>query len=147
MIQTRQFGPDLKAPVPRPGCTGLSARVIQLPAAAVAHRPAEDVNRHFNGAPIVLDRPNSVIALYLDAHGEMDEHDAPEPILFLVTGGYGFVRVGGPEGDTLAVMAGDAVLWPAHTLHRAWTEAEALEAIAIHYSPDPPPETPGHSLP
>lgn len=76
------------------------------------------------------------MALSLAPHGEMDEHDAPEPILFVVIAGGGFVRVGGPEGETMAVRAGDAVLWPGRVLHRAWTEDESLQAIAIHYAPD-----------
>ena len=136
MIQSRKFGPDLKAPLPRPGCTGLSACMIQLPADFAAHLPPEEVRRRFDGSPIVIARHNTVVALYLDAHGEMDEHDAPEPILFMVTSGRGFIRVGGPSGDTLDVTAGDAVLWPANTLHKAWTDDEPLHAIAVHYSPE-----------
>ena len=134
VIQSRRFGPELKAPVPRPGCRGLSARVIQLPEEVIGQLGPEEASRRYDGMPIVVARSNSVVALYLDAHGEMDEHDAPEPILFMVTGGRGFVRVGGPRGETLEVEEGDAVLWPANTLHKAWTEEEPLEAIVIHYS-------------
>lgn len=72
-----------------------------------------------------------VAALYLEAGGSMDEHSAEVPILFLVMRGKGFVRVGGPGGETRSVAAGDAVLWPAHLDHMVWTESEALEAIII----------------
>lgn len=133
-MEVRTFGPETKHPVPRPGCLGLSARVIQMPAAEVAGHE-EIVASRLGGIPILLDRPNTVVALSLSPQGEMDEHDAPEPILFLVIEGQGFVRVGGPEGETVSVRAGDAVLWPAHVLHRAWTEEQPLEAIAIHYGP------------
>jgi len=136
VIQSRNFGPDRKARIPRPGSRGLSACMIQLPADVAAQFPPGEVSRRFDGPPIILARPNTVVALYLDAYGEMDEHDAPEPILFMVMGGRGFVRVGGPSGDTLAVSGGDALLWPANTLHKAWTDDEPLHAIAVHYSPE-----------
>ena len=53
------------------------------------------------------------------------------PILFLVTGGKGFVRIGGSAGETRMVSAGDAVLWPAGVDHAVWTEDEPLQAIVI----------------
>ena len=68
----------------------------------------------------------------------MDEHSADQPILVLVTAGRGFVRVGGPTGETRAVSSGDAVLWPAGVDHAMWTEDDPLEAIVI----DGPPERP-----
>jgi mannose-6-phosphate isomerase-like protein (cupin superfamily) len=66
----------------------------------------------------------------------MAEHPAPVPVLFLITGGRGFVRVGGPDGETRAVTAGDAVLWPAGVDRAVWTEEEPLAAIVV----DGPPE-------
>jgi quercetin dioxygenase-like cupin family protein len=84
-----------------------------------------------NGLPIVLDRPLTVTAMYLDSQGQMDEHQAEAPILLLVLAGHGFVRVGGPAGETRAVSPGDAILWPARQDHMLWTEAEPLEALAI----------------
>ena len=85
----------------------------------------------FNGLPILLDRPLDVVALYLDPHGAMEEHHAERPILLLVTGGAGWARVGGPDGEMRAIAAGDAVLWPAGQDHTIWTENEPLRAIAI----------------
>ncbi|MBI1743366.1 hypothetical protein HYR54_09940 [Candidatus Acetothermia bacterium] len=75
----------------------------------------------------------SVAILYFEAHGEIHEHDAFHPILFLVINGNGFVRVGGPQAEILKVSAGDAVLWPAKVLHKAWTNGEPMQAIAIEY--------------
>jgi quercetin dioxygenase-like cupin family protein len=66
-----------------------------------------------NGSPILLKRDMLVVTMYLEPHGSMDEHSAQVPILFLVIGGSGFVRIGGPDGETRKVFAGDAVLWPA----------------------------------
>jgi quercetin dioxygenase-like cupin family protein len=102
---------------------------IQVDRAQVAD--AEALAARVNGMPIVLDRPLEVAALYLDPHGKMDEHQADVPILLLVLAGNGFVRVGGPQGETRAVGPGDAVLWPAGQDHMLWTEAEALQAIVI----------------
>ncbi len=137
MLQVRRFGPEVKTPLRRPGSRGLSARLIQLPADSAAGLSAEELSRRFDGPPIIVNRPNTVVALYLDEHSEIDEHGAPEPILFLVTGGRGFVRIGGPQGATLDVSAGDAVLWPPNTPHKAWSADEALQAIAFHYSAEP----------
>ena len=81
--------------------------------------------------PILLNRPMIVVAIYLEPHGSTVEHSSQVPILFLVTAGRGFVRIGGPEGKTRPLTAGDAVLWPAHLDHTVWTEDEPLEAILI----------------
>src|SRR6266702_3534532 len=105
-MQIRRFFSDLKTKIPggHPGLYGL---------------------------PILLNRPMSVVAMYLEPHGAMDEHSAEVPILFLVTSGRGFVRLGGPNGETQSVSAGDAVLWPARLDHMVWTEDEPLVAIVI----------------
>lgn len=41
------------------------------------------------------------------------------------------MRVGGPNGETRAVAAGNAVLWPAGIDHTVWTEGDKLQAIVI----------------
>lgn len=135
-MQIRRYGPEMKSPLQRAGARGLSAAVIQLPLQLTQGLDPQEVTRRYRGTPIVLDRPNTVVALSLEPGGETDEHDAPESILLVVIAGSGFVRVGGPEGETTAVQAGDAVLWPGGVLHRAWTEDEAMEAIVFHYAPD-----------
>lgn len=129
-MQVRRFTPDRKTKVPG-GHPGLYAVPIHLDR---AHLPTEDLDelaRRLDGLPIVLDRPLLVAALYFEPHAQMDEHSAEQPILFLVVGGGGFVRLGGPDGETRLVSAGDAVLWPAGVDHAVWTEDEALQAIVV----------------
>jgi quercetin dioxygenase-like cupin family protein len=129
-MQVRHFSIDLKTKVPG-GHPGLYTVPIQLDPALLNTQDSEVLARRFNGLPILLNRPMIVVAMYLEPHGSMDEHSADQPILFLVTKGSGFVRIGGPDGETRAVSAGDAVLWPAGLDHKIWTEDEPLEAIVI----------------
>jgi|SRR5579859_5221833 len=129
-MQVRRFSPDLKTKVPG-GHPGLYGVPIQIDRAEVPEHGMEELSTRLNGLPILLDRPMIVAALYLEPHGSMDEHSAEVPIIFLVTRGNGFVRVGGPGGETLGVSAGDAVLWPAGLDHMVWCEDEPLEAIVV----------------
>ncbi|HEY6410774.1 MAG TPA: cupin domain-containing protein [Ktedonobacteraceae bacterium] len=129
-MQVRRFSPDLKTKVPD-GHPGLYGVPIQIDRAGVPEQGMEELSRRLNGLPILLNRPMIVAALYLEAGGSMDEHSAEVPILFLVTRGKGFVRVGGPGGESCSVSAGDAVLWPAGLDHMVWAENEALDAIII----------------
>lgn len=129
-MQIRRFSADLKTKIPR-GHPGLYAVPIQLDRSQVDMQSTEELSERFNGLPILLNRPMLVVAMYLEPHGSMDEHSAEVPILFLVTSGKGFVRVGGQDGETSPVSAGDAVLWPAGLDHTVWTEDEPLAAIVI----------------
>ena len=129
-MQVRRFSADLKTKLPR-GHPGLYAVPIQLDRAQVDPQSTEELAQRFNGLPILLNRPMLVVAMYLEPHGSMDEHSAEVPILFLATAGRGFVRVGGPTGETRSVSAGDAILWPAGLDHTVWTEDEPLSAIVI----------------
>lgn len=135
-IQIRKFGPEVKTPGHRPGATGVSGVVVQLPREADTQLSAEEMARRFKGQPIVMNREDRVTVLYFDPHGEIDEHDAREPILFVVIGGSGFVRLGGPDGETVEVHPGDALLWPKQVLHKVWTDDDPLQAIVIHYAKD-----------
>jgi quercetin dioxygenase-like cupin family protein len=134
-MEIRRFSADLKTPIPD-GHRGLWGVPIQLDRRNMLTQDLDELARRVNGLPILLDQPTLVVAMYLDPHGAMAEHAAPVPVLFLVTAGRGFVRVGGPAGETRAVTAGDAVLWPAGVDHAVWTEEEPLAAIVI----DGPPE-------
>ncbi len=129
-MQIRRFSPDMKSEVPG-GHPGLYAVPIQYESARIPEERREQFAQRMNGLPILLNRPMAVLAMYLDAHASMDEHSAEQPILFLVTGGTGFVRIGGSNGETQKVTIGDAVLWPAHIDHMVWTEDEMLSAIVI----------------
>lgn len=87
----------------------------------------------YHGRPLALHNEGLVAVLHFDARGEIDEHAAPDDILFLIIGGAGWVRVGGPEAAAVAVQAGDAVRWPPGVLHKAWTTDSPMQAIAVHY--------------
>ena len=82
--------------------------------------------------PLLLDADMQVEAMYFDPHASIEEHAADHPVLFLVISGKGTVRIGGPTGETRAIEAGDAVLWPAHIDHTVWTDDEPLDAIVIN---------------
>ncbi len=129
-MQIRRFSSDLKTKIPG-GHPGLYGVPIQFDLAHLPTQSMEELSERLNGLPILLNRPMSVVAMYLEPHGAMDEHSAEVPVLFLVTSGRGFVRLGGPNGETQSVSAGDAVLWPARLDHMVWTEDEPLVAIVI----------------
>ncbi|GAC1349502.1 MAG: hypothetical protein NVS4B7_18450 [Ktedonobacteraceae bacterium] len=129
-MQMRRFSSELKTKVPG-GHPGLYAVPIQFDRAHLPTENMAELSQRLKGLPILLNRPMIVVAMYLEPHGSMDEHSAEVPILLLVTRGSGFVRVGGPSGETQPVTVGDAVLWPAGLDHMVWTEDEPLEAIVI----------------
>jgi quercetin dioxygenase-like cupin family protein len=128
----RRFSPDLKTKVPG-SHPGVFAVPIQLDGTHLSASDTEQLAQRMNGLPILLNQPTLVVAMYIDPHGSIDEHCASVPILFLVMRGRGFVRIGGPDGETREVSAGDAVLWPVGQDHTAWTEDETLEAIVIEF--------------
>ena len=129
-MQIRRFSADLKTKIPG-GHPGLYGVPIQLDSTQLPTQNMEELARRVNGLPILLNRPMLVVAMYLEPHASMDEHSSDVPILFLVTQGRGFVRIGGPTGETQSVTAGDAILWPAGLEHKIWTEYETLDAIVI----------------
>ena len=129
-MQVRRFSTDLKTEIPGDH-KGLYAVPIQFDAMSVPTERREALAQRTNGLPILLNRPMSVVAMYVEPHGAMDEHSADVPILFVVIRGRGFVRVGGANGETREVTAGDAVLWPVGLDHMVWTEDEPLDAIVI----------------
>lgn len=134
-MQIRRFSADLKTKIPGRHL-GVYGVPIQFDRADLATQDIEEISRHLNGLPILLDRPMIVVAMYFEPHASIDEHSAEVPILFLVIGGKGFVRIGGPNGEVRSISTGDAVLWPAKLEHTVWIEDEELQAIII----DGPPE-------
>ncbi|HXZ05456.1 MAG TPA: cupin domain-containing protein [Ktedonobacteraceae bacterium] len=134
-MQIRRFSADLKTKIPDMH-SGVYGVPIQFDRADLISQSDEEISRHLNGLPILLDRPMIVVAMYFETHASIDEHSSDVPILFLVIGGKGFVRIGGPGGEIGAISTGDAVLWPAKLEHTVWTEDEELQAILI----DGPPE-------
>src|SRR5256714_15252382 len=134
-MQVRRFSADLKTKIPG-GHPGLYGVPIQLDRAQLDTQDMEELAQRLNGLPILLNRPMLIVAIYLEPHGSMDEHPAEEPVLFLVTRGRGFVRIGGPTGETQSGTPGGAVLWAARLEHNGWGEGWPLKAILIH----PPPQ-------
>ena len=133
MSQIRQFGTEMSRPIERPGARGVQVTAIELPAQIAALMSQAELDERFGGVPIILDQPVGVCALFFDAQAELDEHAAEYPILFLVIGGAGYVRGGGPAAPAESVRAGNAVLWPASMLHSAWTADEPMQAITIEF--------------
>jgi quercetin dioxygenase-like cupin family protein len=131
MAEIRQFGTEISRPIPTPGVEGVQAAVILLPAQIAGLLSQPELAERYQGVPLVVDRPVSVAALFFDARAHIHEHDAEHPILFVIIGGSGYVRVGGPDAPAEPVQAGYAVLWPAGVLHKAWTEGEPMQALAI----------------
>ncbi|MBK9941678.1 MAG: hypothetical protein U0Z44_07130 [Kouleothrix sp.] len=133
MSDIRQFGTEMSHPIQRPGTYGVQASVIQLPAEVAQLMSRAQMAERYQGVPIILDQPVAVFGLFFDAPAELDEHSAEYPILFLVIGGSGHVRVGGPDAPAERVHAGYAVLWPADTLHKAWTTDAPMQAITVEF--------------
>ena len=131
MAEIRQFGTEMSRPIPTPGVEGVQATAIQIPAQIAGLLNQAELAERYQGVPIVVDRPVGVFALFFDAHAHIHEHDAEHDILFVVIGGSGYVRVGGPAAAAERVHAGYAVLWPAGVLHVAWTDGEPMQALTI----------------
>ncbi len=136
-MQVRRFSPDLKIKIPG-NHKGMYGVPIQFDTTGngVTAEQREALAQRVNGLPILLNRAMVVSAMYFEPHSHMEEHSADVPILFIVTRGKGFVRIGGTNGETKEVVADDAILWPAELEHTIWTEDESLDAIVI----DGPPE-------
>ena len=133
MTEIRLFGTEMSHPIQRPGAHGVQAAVIQLPSVVANLIPPDELAERYQGVPIILDQPIAVFGLFFDVQAALDEHSAEYPILLLVIGGSGYVRIGGPNAPAERVHAGYAVLWPANTLHVAWTNGEPMQAITIEF--------------
>lgn len=130
-MQIRHFSAELKTKVPG-GHPGLYAVPIQQNSHQVPVKMREEYAQRVNGLPLLLNVPVTIVAMYFEPHAILEEHSADTPIVFLVTEGQGTVRIGGPQGETQHINAGDAVLWPANVDHMVWTDEGSLQAIAIH---------------
>jgi quercetin dioxygenase-like cupin family protein len=81
-------------------------------------------------ALIYHDNAIHVMELHFEPGGEMWEHDADHPILFIVINGKGHVRIDGQEAE---MQIGEAISWPAGKMHKAWAEDVSFTALAIEY--------------
>lgn len=131
MIQIRRFSADLKTKLPggHPGVYGVP---IQMNSTWLPEERRAAFAKRVGGLPILLNCPTQIEAMYFEPRASIDEHSAPNPIIFVVIGGAGFVRIGGPDGETRAIQAGDAVLWPAGLDHTVWTENTQMLAIVVN---------------
>lgn len=64
-------------------------------------------------------------------NARIEPHTNPNTTWFIVIEGGGWVVVG---DEVARVSAGEAVLWPAHELHGAWTEASEMRAIVVEFA-------------
>ena len=131
-MHVRRFSADRKAKIPG-GHLGLYGAFILFNQADIPTDPAavESFAERMRGMPLVADAPLRVEAMYFEPHGQLDEHSAPFPILFIVIAGRGMLRIGGPSGETREIQGGDAVIWPENSDHMVWTEDEPLQAIVV----------------
>lgn len=132
-MQIRRFTSDMKTPIPAPH-VGMSGAPILFGREQVAGLSDEQIAARFqgDGPPFLIENSDaSVVALFFAPHARMDEHSNPRNTLCLVTRGSGWLRIGGPSGETQPVRAGDAVLWPPEIDHMLWTEDDELDAIVI----------------
>ncbi len=136
-MQVRRFSPDLKVKIPD-GHPGLYGMLIGMNRAVMqaAHPDLEAFAARAHGLPFALETRVVVEAMYFEPQARLDEHSAPHDILFMVMQGSGVLRLGGAEGETRALAAGDAVIWPAGVDHMVWTDGEPLSAIVINLLDD-----------
>lgn len=130
-MKVRRFSSDVKSKIPggHPDLYGVPIALPRERLDAIPDREAFAARVH--GMPFTLESHVTVEAMYFEPHARMDEHSAPNDILFLVTAGSGMLRLGGAQGETREVVVGDAVIWPAGVDHMVWTEEQPLAAIVI----------------
>ncbi len=132
MVEVRDFTPFVTE-TELGASRGLRVNAIQIRRSFAERFSDDELAARFNGRPIVLDEPVSVMAMEFDPHGESGERRSRFPILFAVTDGAGFVRIGGEGAEPLALRAGQAVLWPTGELFKAWAGDAGMKAIGVEY--------------
>jgi quercetin dioxygenase-like cupin family protein len=106
-MEIRRFGVGHRRPDGPAGSHGVEGQVI-----------------HADGRGIV-----SEVAFARKA--SIESHTNPNTAWFVVIEGGGFVQVG---DDVTRVAAGEAVLWPAGAVHRAWTDLSEMRAIVVEFA-------------
>jgi quercetin dioxygenase-like cupin family protein len=136
-VRVKRFSPDQKVKIPG-GHPGLYGMLIAMnrEIMAATHPDLEAFAQRVHGLPFALDTRVMVEAMYFEPQARLDEHSAPHDILFIVIVGSGSLRLGGPQGETRVLSAGDAVIWPAGIDHLVWTDGEPLSAIVINLFDD-----------
>jgi quercetin dioxygenase-like cupin family protein len=103
-VEIRRFGVGSRRNVGPPGTEGVEGVVIHSDARAV------------------------ISELAFRRNASIPVHDNPNTTWFIVIEGGGAVRVGDEEQP---VSAGEAVLWPADTLHGARTQHTTMRALVV----------------
>jgi quercetin dioxygenase-like cupin family protein len=132
-MRIRRFSSDMQTLLPAPH-QGMAAVPVLFGREQVASLSEEQMAARFNGngLPFLIENSDAaIVALYFAPHARMHEHSNPRNTLCLVTRGSGWLRIGGPAGETQRVQTGDAVLWPPDVDHMLWTEDDELDAIVI----------------
>jgi len=103
-IQVVRFGVGHRRPDGPPGTRGISGQVI-----------------HSDGRGVVSELAFGRGAL-------IEPHSNPNTTYFIVIEGGGWVVVG---EERLRVAAGEAVVWPPHVVHGAWTDQTQMRAFVV----------------
>lgn len=106
-IEVRRFGVGHRRPEGPSGTHGLAGQVI-----------------HSDGRGLISE-------LAFAQAGAIAPHDNPNTTWFCVIEGGGWVLVG---DERRRVAAGEAVLWPAHVTHAAWTDKTEMRAIVVEFA-------------
>jgi quercetin dioxygenase-like cupin family protein len=78
---------------------------------------------------VLLPPPPPVIAmLHFSLGGGFPAHSAPFDIDVVCLDGAGFVLVG---DDSCTFRADERIHWPAHAMHRLWTESEEMTTLMV----------------
>lgn len=114
-IDVRRFGVGHRRPDGPPGTTGIEGQVIES-------------------------GPGGVISeMAFGLHARVAPHSSPSWTWFIVIEGGGWVGVG---DERSRVLAGEAVAWPPHVIHGAWTDGTRMRAIVVELT-EPPLALPG----
>jgi quercetin dioxygenase-like cupin family protein len=80
---------------------------------------------------VLLRPPPLVIAMLRFAPGSsISEHQASMDVDVVCLDGAGFVSVG---GEGFPFRAGEAIRWPAETMHRLWTETSEMTTLMVEH--------------
>jgi hypothetical protein len=132
MVEVRDFTPFVTE-TELGESRGLRINAIQIRRSFAERFAPDELVARFRGAPIILDEPTSVMAMEFDPYGETGERRSRFPILFAVTDGQGFIRIGGEVAERVPIRAGQAVLWPTGELFKAWAGETGMKAIGVEY--------------
>jgi len=110
-IDVLRFGVGHRRPDGPPGTTGITGQVI-----------------HSDDRGIVAE-------LAFRRGARIEPHSNPNTTYFIVIEGGGWVIVG---EERLRIAAGEAVIWPPHIQHGAWTDYSEMRAFVVEFTGEGP---------